>query len=153
MNDHTNAHMNNADNLQTLFNQWDNILSLEDPTPIINSLPMILLLSKARGAEADQIMSTFNFAHSAKVDAEGAAGGIYILWSYHVTVYLVALNQQEIYISIKVCPSNPPFILRAIYSRPYINYKHALWNRTFHASNNNPWLVLGDFNEITHPSE
>lgn len=115
----------------------------------------MLTETKAKGEKADIIITQFNFQHTTKVDADGLSGGIYILWNDQADVQPVVLIPQEIYLNIKV--SSPPFFffLSAIYSKPYLSYKHALWKNLENFANNwsDPWLVLGDFNEITSTTE
>lgn len=101
---------NNVTNLQQLSNKWDSSLNLNGPpltTPSMIFLlwncigiknqsfkmhfkellayhkPAIVVLieTKLGGEEADSIMTSFNYPHCAKVDADGAAGGIYIIWN------------------------------------------------------------------------
>lgn len=85
---------------------------------------VILTETKACGDEADNIMEYFNYPHSAKVDAIGNAGGIYIIWNNNVNVQLVALTQQEIYLFVKV--HNFQFFTTSVYSRQYFVFKRAL---------------------------
>lgn len=42
---------------------------------------VVLIETKLGGEEADNIMTSFNYPHCAKVDADGALGGIYIIWN------------------------------------------------------------------------
>lgn len=111
--------------------------------------------TKAGRKEADRIMESFNYANSTKVHSDGQVGGIYILWTNQVEVQPVAITQQEIYFFINVLPQNSSFILTAVYSRPYLNFKQMLWHnlKSFHTTSKDPWLVLGDFHEITSISE
>lgn len=90
--------------------------------------PAIIVLTetKAGGKEANRIMESFNYANSTKVDSDGQVGGIYILWTNQVEVQQVAITQQEIYLFINVLPQNSSFILTAVYSRPYLNFKQML---------------------------
>lgn len=81
----------------------------------------VLTKTKCEGEEADRIMATFNYPHSIKVDAEGAAGGIYNIWNDQVTIQSVTLTQQEVYLFVNV--KNLSFFLANVYARPYLHFK------------------------------
>lgn len=65
----------------------------------------------------------------------------------------IALTQQEVYLFVKV--QSFSFFLIAIYSRPYLEFKHALWNnlQSFCEINDGPWLTFDDFNDIASENE
>lgn len=138
--------------MQTLASQWDNTLNVtEQPSPMppmifllwncrrIHSNDfkahfhellnyhkpsfVVLTETKGKGEEVDLIMTQFNFPHSAKVDAKGLSGEIYILWSDQANIQPVALTPQEVYLFIKVPISPFSFDLTAVYSKriPLIN--------------------------------
>lgn len=68
-------------------------------------------------------MAKFNNSHSIKVDAQGTAGGIYIIWNDQVSIQPVVITQQEIYLFVKA--HNFYFFLNVVYARPYPEFKHA----------------------------
>lgn len=116
---------------------------------------IVLTVTKAVGLEADTILSTFNYANASKVDSDGNAGSIYVLWNDQVDIQPATLTEQEIYLFIKVPNLTLSFMLTAVYARPYPHFKKILWDNlaSFQASYTGPWLVLGDFNDITNPTE
>lgn len=100
------------------------------------------------GQEAINIMSRFNFENSAKVDADGASGGLLAMWNNELTIQTITQSPQELYHS-------QPFIITVVYSKPYASSKSSLWDnlKKFCLNNNHPHLVLGDFNDITCHAE
>lgn len=114
---------------------------------------VILMETKASGDDADNIMSYFNYPHSAKVDVVGNAGGIHIVLNNNDEVQPVALTRQEIYLFVKV--NNFHFFTTVVYSRPYSIFKHALRTNfeSFCRVYDGPWLTLGDFNDIAFENE
>lgn len=100
-------------------------------------------------------MANFNFPNTDKVDENGLSGGIYILWNNQVNIQPIALSEQEIYLFVKLPISSQSFYLTVVYAKPYSYFKHALWEnlQLFASHCFDPWLVLGDFNDITSPSE
>lgn len=114
---------------------------------------VVLMETKCGRDEADQIMAKFNYLHNIKVDSQGVARGIYIIWNDQVTVQPVVITQQEIYLFVKV--NNFNFSLTAMYARPYNEFKHALrYNfRSLYQVYDGHWLTFGDFNVITAVNE
>lgn len=68
-------------------------------------------------------------------------------------IQLIALTQQEVYLFVKV--QSFSFFLIAIYSRPYLEFKHALWNnlQSFCEIYDGPCLTFDDFNDIASENE
>lgn len=117
---------------------------------------IILTETKVAGEEANNIMNRLNFENSAKVDVDGASGGLYALWNNDLSVQTIAQSPQELYLFIKVKNHTQPFFLSAVYSRPYASFKSLIWDnlKSFCDNHkNSSLLVLGDFNEISSPSE
>lgn len=101
-------------------------------------------------------MGHFNYENSAKVNSNGASGGIYALWNNNLSVQTISQNPQELYLFVKVNHSSfPPFSLVDIYSKPYPHEKCILWTniKNFLLNNPRPNLVVGDFNDILSPNE
>ncbi|GLT74509.1 hypothetical protein SLA2020_463010, partial [Shorea laevis] len=94
------------------------------------------------------------------VDAEGFAGGIWLLWDdEHYEVDILSKGPQVIHAMIKVnCQSNFSnsfWYLSAIYGRPQFETRTLLWENLVQFSQviDGPWLAIGDFNDVTSQSE
>lgn len=100
-------------------------------------------------------MSRFNFGNSTKLDVEGAFGGLYVLWNNDISVQTIARSPQELYLFVKVNQFTQPFMITAIYSKPYSSFKTLLWDnlKNFYSNYLGPHLVLGDFNDIIYSTE
>lgn len=63
---------------------------------------------------------------------------------------MIALAQQEIHALVQVSPHLSPFLCSAIYANPHYSSPHILWDnlKMVASSNNLPWLMVGDFNEV-----
>lgn len=84
----------------------------------------------------------------------GFLGGIWILWNpYNITVEPLATSFYEAHFQVKV--NFIIFILTALYASPIFEVKRHLWHNLSELADyiNLPWLVIGDFNEISHPRE
>lgn len=51
--------------------------------------------------------------------------------------------------------NSPPWLLSTVYESPMATYRQHLWEYLLQLGNlvDIPWLMLGDFNQILHPSE
>lgn len=88
-------------------------------------------------------------------EAQGQSGGIWVLLErgslYSVSV--VDIFHQAVTFSVQV--GNRKWIGTAIYASPIPTTREALWNHLGNLRNlvTDPWMLIGDFNEILHPSE
>lgn len=81
-------------------------------------------------------------------------GGIWVLWNPHnITVELIATAFHEIHFKIHV--NFTILILTAIYANPTFNIRKLLWEKLARLASfiNLPWLLMGDFNDISLPCE
>ena len=81
-------------------------------------------------------------------------GRIWILWDNSIRVNLIASNDQCI--TCNVSYDSKQFILSAVYGSNEGTNRRNLWSHlsTVNGSiNQEPWLIVGDFNIIVHPSE
>lgn len=115
---------------------------------------VILTETRVSGERAENIIARLGFERYTKVDAMGFVGGIWILWNLNV-VFLepVASSFQEIHLECKVCNNN--FLLTTIYASLMFERKKMLWDSFISLSShtNTPWLLIGDFNDISKPSK
>lgn len=89
------------------------------------------------------------------MDTIGFAGGIWLLWrTESVTVDVLATSEQAITALVKR-NTDANWLFSACYGSPNPRKREKLWEFLAQASqaHNSPWLVTGDFNEITASSE
>lgn len=81
-------------------------------------------------------------------------GGILVLWNDNVDLELVGQTRQEIHLRVKVS-GHYVFFLSTIYCLSHSDANNILWSNLFTVSNSldSPWLVVGDFNQITDSHE
>ncbi|XP_074299032.1 uncharacterized protein LOC141630042 [Silene latifolia] len=90
------------------------------------------------------------------LDPVGFTGGIIILWnSGKATVTLLNKHSQLINVVVQVPLTSFKFLLYAIYASPKFRLCRTLWTELVNISDNHnlPWVFMGDFNEVTCPSE
>lgn len=118
--------------------------------------PDLVILTETRlsGERANTVINSLGFERSYKVDPMGFSGGIWILWNPHnITVEPHSTSFFEVHLQIQV--SYNIFILTALYASPKFNIRKNLWHKLSNIASfiSLPWLLMGDFNEISHPRE
>lgn len=89
-----------------------------------------------------------------KVDAIGFSGGIWVLWKpRNILVEPIGTAFHEIHFKVQVI--NNICILTAMYASPKFSIKKQLWEKLTYLASfiNLPWLLIGDFNDISKPNE
>ncbi|KAF7844754.1 reverse transcriptase [Senna tora] len=115
---------------------------------------VILTETRVSGERANGIINSLGFEHTYKVDAMGFAGGIWVLWnSNNISIRIVSSSFQEVHSIVKVGPLS--FILTSLYASPNHEKRKKLWDSLaeFSTMHSHPWLIMGDFNDISNNSE
>ncbi|GKV27302.1 hypothetical protein SLEP1_g36487 [Rubroshorea leprosula] len=88
------------------------------------------------------------------VDCVGRGGGLAMLWRDDFNLTISTFSQSHIDVEI-VDPSGGEWRLTGFYGRPKVARKEESWTllKSFKATSSQPWLCLGDFNEILWQSE
>lgn len=79
----------------------------------------------------------------------GHTGGIWLLWkSDRVEIVQLTSTKQEIYVEVKVLPSNLSWIFSTVYASSRIVERQVLWKNISKVFDlhNKPWIIAGDFN-------
>lgn len=119
--------------------------------------PDVIILTETRlsGDRAKMIISKIGYDKFYKVDAMGFAGGLWLLWNpLTISLNIIGSSFQEIHSHAKV-NNLPPFLFTALYASPIHERRKNLWNSlsSFATSLSMPWLIMGDFNDISNPNE
>ncbi|KAL0701381.1 hypothetical protein Bca4012_057503 [Brassica carinata] len=87
------------------------------------------------------------------VSPQGLGGGLAVLWKNYVSVSCISSDVRlvDLYVEYKAFK----FYLSCVYGNPIPKYRHHLWERIqrIAVSRVGPWMICGDCNEITDPSE
>ncbi|KAL8152276.1 LOW QUALITY PROTEIN: hypothetical protein V2J09_010036 [Rumex salicifolius] len=103
-------------------------------------------LRPASGRQANKVCMKIGFDGLIRSEAVGFSGGIW----HRDRVSLVDVDAHDQVILFKVNGVGlSEWILSAIYASPNPTCREELWSRllNFSASNNLPWMMIGDFNE------
>ncbi|XP_019237922.1 PREDICTED: uncharacterized protein LOC109218059, partial [Nicotiana attenuata] len=118
--------------------------------------PFLVALLETKLAGHQAIMEDFGFTKMTQVAAQGNSGGMVMMWNEaEVTIDQVASTEQEIHAMVKLNDSPHQWLLSVIYASCLLEEKSILWNNLKIVANSfkGPWLVTGDFNEVTGANE
>jgi hypothetical protein len=88
------------------------------------------------------------------VDRDYTGGGLALLWSEEVEVRILSFSRRHINAKV-VPPNSEQWRFTDFYDNPEAHLRMESWNLIRHLAilNPLPWMVCGDFNEITEISE
>ncbi|KAG2250068.1 hypothetical protein Bca52824_089696 [Brassica carinata] len=84
-------------------------------------------------------------------------GRIIFLWGHPASVKVLAQSRQSLTTEVTL-PNHPPITITSIYASNLAEERIDLWAELINTQQQlslhlKPWLVAGDFNQITHPSK
>ena len=103
-----------------------------------------------------RIIKTLGYRNHDTISPHNRAGGIWLLWnSENVVVVILAKEARAIHCNVIERSTSKNCILTAGYAPAQINEKDDFWNHLNDLNNaiHLPRCILGDFNEMLHPSE
>jgi hypothetical protein len=119
--------------------------------------PTFLIIMETHGA-FEKTISFWNKAGYSKIaiaEARGQAGGLWILQQTCSNVITTVEDNFHDTITIKVAVGNDYWFLTGMYASPIYTKRLELWQHltSLNANFDGPWMIIGDFNEITLPSD
>lgn len=114
---------------------------------------LFLLETKNSRNHVLKVQQWMGYDKSHIVDPVGLSGGLALFWksSYEVQV----INSDQRIIDCKVKLGSLSFFISCVYGDPVSQLRQLVWDKLIDigATRDEPWLVLGDLNEITNNSE
>ncbi|XP_057432833.1 uncharacterized protein LOC130725635 [Lotus japonicus] len=110
---------------------------------------MALFETRVSGSKATKIISSLGFDSSFVVDAEGFAGGIWLMWkSQDVHINIIQSHRQFVHAQLVPGGTTTPSLITFVYGSPQMAARNLLWTslEVLSASITAPWMVIGDFN-------
>ncbi|CAN1315455.1 Transposon TX1 uncharacterized 149 kDa protein [Linum perenne] len=107
------------------------------------------------GEQGRDVRKKLNFQHSFIVEAQGFHGGIWLLWNDDNFKLEVLSSSNQLIRTIISWDQGACCCATFIYASPALHLWRALWTdiRRLCSSINEAWILLGDFNAMTSPSE
>ncbi|KAI9123772.1 hypothetical protein K1719_005072 [Acacia pycnantha] len=115
---------------------------------------VVILEPRVSGRAVDKIIKGWGFNHSVRKEAEGFSGGIWILWNLNeLRIDVRVLNEQFIHCHLSL--HGKKMLFTAVYATPNVSKRDRIWDmlQSMAGEINEPWLLVGDFNEIKTPLE
>ncbi|XP_057432391.1 uncharacterized protein LOC130725156 [Lotus japonicus] len=117
---------------------------------------LALYETRVSAVKIPSILRTVGFDDFYAVEAEGFAGGIWLLWSTQWGS-LEVLSHHRQYVHARITPKNSltSMLVKFVYASPNAALRNILWRelRSIAANISEPWVVLGDFNSYLSPGD
>ncbi|CAN1760797.1 hypothetical protein LINPERHAP1_LOCUS7673 [Linum perenne] len=118
--------------------------------------PIVAILEpRISGEQGRDVRNKLNFQHSFIVEAQGFRGGISLLWNDDNFKLEVLYSSNQLIHTRISWDQGACCCATFIYASPALHLRRALWDdiRRLCVSVNEAWILLGDFNAMTSPSE
>ncbi|XP_057745065.1 uncharacterized protein LOC130962927 [Arachis stenosperma] len=116
---------------------------------------LFLFETRCSGEKAREVIRELGFQFAVVEDAVGFSGGIWVLWEdANLDIRLRESHHQYIHLSVDRAEWGS-CLLTAIYASPQERHRATLWKKlqVIADSISIPWLLLGDFNDISDIEE
>jgi len=112
-----------------------------------------LLKTKQRDEKIKEITSDLGYSNFVTVPPHGMSGGIAVLWKTSVSVSVLSLSANLVDTQVEF--NGISFYLSVVYGHPNPSMRNEVWEslERISSSRSDPWLTLGDFNEIKNNEE
>lgn len=125
---------------------------------VADKKPSLLFLCETRKRDLNkyQWSSSLGFNGCFVVNSRGRSGGLCLLWKDPVDVSIHSFSQGHI--DCKVIHNNKKWRFTEFYGHPETRFRSQSWDLLqrlagLHELKDLPWVIGGDFNEITFDSE
>ncbi|CAM8957099.1 unnamed protein product [Rhodiola kirilowii] len=128
------------------------VRALRDAIRAVSPQVVCLMETKKKDADGNWLKWKLGFPNGLVVGCRGRSGGLAMLWNDRVNITLLSYSRSHIDV---VLDERRQFRLTLFYGEPVVSNRVLGWNllRRLGEDRNLPWVVVGDFNEVTCPSE
>jgi len=116
---------------------------------------VFLMETKLNKKRDESIRCKLGFDQCFVVECIGKSGGLMLLWRNQNGVEIQNYSQSHINAVVRCKHDDSPWKLTGFYGNPDTARRNESWALLWHLSTlqPNPWMCVGDFNEITSASE
>ena len=113
-----------------------------------------ILESQIEGLRVVNLVGTLGYDKSFAVSSSGRSGGLGIFWNDEIKVEVNGYSEYHIDIAVEELV-NIPTRITFIYGEAQVTERYKTWDllRGITGDNTQPWVVMGDFNEVLLQSE
>lgn len=131
------------------------VQELKDLTFKIQPAILFLMETRAPLERAENMRRNLKFEHMHCIEANGLSGGLCLFWKANMEINVIRSCQNYIHTTITDKDNNLMWQATFIYANPNYSIRRHFWNRllSLNPNLNNPWLCLGDFNEVLEQHE
>lgn len=119
--------------------------------------PTFVIIMETHGAfkKTEFFWSRAGYMQVEVVEARGQSGGLWILKQNDCNVVTTTHDVFRDTVTLKLSLGSDSWFLTGMYASPFYSTRLELWNYlvTLKDSIVGPWFIIGDYNEITLPSE
>ncbi|XP_019161139.1 PREDICTED: uncharacterized protein LOC109157755 [Ipomoea nil] len=115
---------------------------------------VFLMETKTNATQIEKLRVSWGFEGKLSVDSDGRSGGLALLWRIPGTANLLSYSANHVDFEI-ILPGIPMWRLTGFYGNPDQAQRLETWDllRQLRDRSNLPWVILGDFNDITCQAE
>ncbi|KAI9127269.1 hypothetical protein K1719_001828 [Acacia pycnantha] len=115
---------------------------------------VVILEPRISGNPASKVIKSWGFKHSVRMEAVGFSGGIWLLWELDELVVDVKIMDEQ-FIHCQLSLGDEVMLFTAVYAHPNEQRRNRIWDilHRLACEIEEPWMLVGDFNEIRSPLE
>ncbi|XP_023874724.1 uncharacterized protein LOC111987261 [Quercus suber] len=131
------------------------VRNLVDAVKKKDLLLVFLSETKASVGRIKGIQNKLNFTQGIVVPSDGRSGGLALIWKEGTEVFLKSCSHSHIDVVVRDGLRQSPWKATGFYGHPDASKRYTSWELLIALKNQctMPWVVFGDFNEITHQNE
>ncbi|KAI9086787.1 hypothetical protein K1719_031381 [Acacia pycnantha] len=115
---------------------------------------VVILEPRISGNLALKVIKSWGFKHSIRMEAVGFSGGIWLMWELDdLVVDAKIMDEQFIHFKLKL--GGEELLFTTVYAQPNEQRRKRIWELLQGLAGEivEPWMLVGDFNEIRTPME
>ncbi|KAK4269266.1 hypothetical protein QN277_022450 [Acacia crassicarpa] len=115
---------------------------------------VVILEPRISGPQAERVIKGWGFNNWVRMESVGFTGGIWIVWE-RKDLEVEVIVKKEQFIHCRLCLGSENMLFTAVYVSPNEQRRRELWEdvQGMAADIAEPWMIVGDFNEIRSPLE